>query len=601
MLGTSFKTNPIPLNMLLNDVHAGRIQLPDFQRSWVWDDDRIRSLLASISVGFPIGAVMTLETGGEASFLTRPIEGASSDPDSAPDTLLLDGQQRLTSLYQALMTDDPVRTKDPRGKIIERHYYIDMEKSLSDEVERDEWIVSVPADRVVRKLRDITLDLSTVQREYELGIFPLNQVFSPLQWQNEFYQYWEFDPTHTKQYIEFHTTVISRFQQYQLPVITLGRGTSKEAVCLVFEKVNTGGVTLDVFELLTASLAADGFQLRADWEAREERLETAYPVLGDLQSTEFLQVVSLLATLSSGAVGCRRRDILRTSIDDYKHFAPLAEAGFEAAAKFLNGEMILQSRDVPYRSQIVPLAAILADLGVLAQSITAMSKLRRWFWNGVLGETYGGSTETIFARDLPEVRGWIAGGDQEPSTITNANFQASRLRTLRSRNSAAYKGIHALLMKSGCFDFLSGTSVQAATFFDEQIDIHHIFPQKWCKDSGIAPSDFNSIINKTALSARTNRRLGGRAPSVYLKSIREEAGSTERAASVIGSHCISERLLSSDDFWGFSRDRGLQLLALVQDAMGKDVTLDDPDFASPDAEVEEFDDGPIDWAAEAAS
>ena len=57
---TTFKTNPYALEDLLRECHIGELQLPDFQRSWVWDEERIKSLIASVSRGFPIGALMTL-------------------------------------------------------------------------------------------------------------------------------------------------------------------------------------------------------------------------------------------------------------------------------------------------------------------------------------------------------------------------------------------------------------------------------------------------------------------------------------------------------------------------------------------------------------
>ena len=79
-----FTTNPIHLSVLLNDTHTGKIQLPDFQRGWVWDDDRIKDLLLSICRSFPVGAVMTLSADGEISFRRRMIEGA---PTSRKETL----------------------------------------------------------------------------------------------------------------------------------------------------------------------------------------------------------------------------------------------------------------------------------------------------------------------------------------------------------------------------------------------------------------------------------------------------------------------------------------------------------------------------------
>ena len=94
-----FKTNPISLKTLLEDAGSGKTQLPDFQRGWVWDDDRIRGLLASISCGFPVGAIMTLQAGGEIRLKSRLIEGAEGTPEDAVGELLLDGQQGLTSLY----------------------------------------------------------------------------------------------------------------------------------------------------------------------------------------------------------------------------------------------------------------------------------------------------------------------------------------------------------------------------------------------------------------------------------------------------------------------------------------------------------------------
>src|SRR5258708_28071248 len=104
MAGATFQTNPFDLNKLLDDCHHGIIQLPDFQRSWVWDEDRIKSLIASISRAFPVGALMSLETSGPVNFKPRPVESAPNDAThTPPHSLLLDGQQRMTSLYHTTL------------------------------------------------------------------------------------------------------------------------------------------------------------------------------------------------------------------------------------------------------------------------------------------------------------------------------------------------------------------------------------------------------------------------------------------------------------------------------------------------------------------
>src|ERR1700682_5510550 len=97
---TTFDSTKTELGKLLDEVVEGKIQLPDFQRGWVWDDEHIRSLLVSIARSFPIGAVMLLETGGEAKFQVRPVEGVCLAKPREPERLILDGQQRLTSLTQ---------------------------------------------------------------------------------------------------------------------------------------------------------------------------------------------------------------------------------------------------------------------------------------------------------------------------------------------------------------------------------------------------------------------------------------------------------------------------------------------------------------------
>ena len=117
---TTFDSTKASLNDLLREIKEGKIQLPAFQRGWVWDDDHIRDLLVSIARSFPIGAVMLLEAGGDVRFETRPVEGLEDKlpQGQEPEKLILDGQQRLTTLTQALYLDEPVHTRTAKGKKI---------------------------------------------------------------------------------------------------------------------------------------------------------------------------------------------------------------------------------------------------------------------------------------------------------------------------------------------------------------------------------------------------------------------------------------------------------------------------------------------------
>ena len=616
MIGASFDSTKTPLQELLARADSGKLQLPDFQRGWVWDDDRIRSLLASVSASFPIGAVMLLETGGEhIRFKPRPLAGTHERLRTVPpETLILDGQQRLTSLYQALMSQTVVETKDAKNKPIRRWYYIDMKKAVEAEADREDALLSVPEDKRTRSFGgEITLDVTTPEREYAGELFPVNRIFGSAEWRQAYNKHWNYAPEKIQLYDAFERGVIKRFEQYQIPLIELKKETPKEAVCLVFERVNTGGVALTVFELLTASFAADNFQLRDDWNAREKRLKEQHPVLRNLQSDDFLQAISLLVTqtrrrgaLDAGTttdkapgISCKRKDILKLEVDDWKTWADRVEAGFVRAARFLYGQKIFKARDVPYRTQLVPLAAIFVDLGKDGETEGARQKIARYYWCGVLGELYGGAIESRFARDLPEVVAMVRGEAAEPITIQESSFQANRLLTLRTRNSSAYKGLYALLMRDGGRDFRTGEPIEAQTFFDDKIDIHHIFPEKWCKTAGIEPGTYNSVINKTAISARTNRQIGGKAPSKYLPAIEKAAAVVSgRMDEILGSHCIAPELLRTDRFWEFYGTRAEMLLQRIESATGKTVTRE-PELFRAGVVAEAYDEGPEEeWDAE---
>ncbi len=584
--GTTFDSTKMQLSDILKDIQSKKIQLPDFQRGWVWDDNHVKSLLASVCVSFPIGAVMLLATGNpDVRFLTRPIKGVEKDPNIEPEWLILDGQQRLTALYQSLFSGQPVITTDTRNNTIERFYYLHIPTALDPNADQEDSIISLPADKKIKNFRgEVIEDYSTTELECAADLFPLRIVFNFekfMVWQSV---YNANGGERMQNWLEFGKNIVPRISGYNIPLIKLFKETPKEAVCQVFEKVNTGGVTLTVFELLTATFAADNFNLREDWNERVKILKQ-YKVLKTLQSDDFLQAISLLASrkrrleaVKTGldpkkapAITCKRKDLLKMELSEYKEWADAVTQGFLKAVKFIHLQRIFEARDLPYRTQLIPLASILTVLGEKADNDGVRSKIAQWYWCGVFGEIYGGTTETRFGKDVPEVINWIEGGD-EPDTITDANFSPNRLHSLRTRNSAAYKGLYALLIKDGGLDFRTGEEITHQLYFDESIDIHHIFPQKYCKENGIDAKQCDCVINKTGISSKTNRIIGGNAPSIYLDRLKKRAGiADDRMKQILNSHVIDSDSLISDDFEEFYKNREKSLLLRIEKAMGKPV------------------------------
>lgn len=430
-------------------------------------------------------------------------------------------------------------------------------------------------------------------------MFPCDQIFNSNVWQIELSKYLTMNTDKQSDmfvFMEFLTKIIHPFTTYQLPVIELKKESTKEAVCLVFEKVNTGGVQLSVFELITASYAAEGYNLRDDWlgskdrnvESRKARIGTQLLLKGT-EATEILQAVTILHTfdlrnadIDAGKTGkqlrpvsAKRTDMLKLPLSAWQQYADSVEQGFRQAAQFLRKEYFYARSELPYSTQVVPLAAVMTKLGNRWLEPRIYEKLARWYWSGVLGELYGGAVETRIANDFEELLQWFEDDSKLPRTVSDAFFQPERLHSLRSRNSAAYKAINILILREGAKDWFWNATIQELDAQQElALDIHHIFPRKWCDERNLNRDIYDSILNKTSISYKANRKIGGDAPSVYLPKIQNEKQvglADEEMDKLLASHSLSPELLRADDFDGFIADRRNQLIGLITKAMGKEV------------------------------
>ena len=579
------QTNDRPISELMISINKGAIQLPDFQRGWVWEDGRIKALIASITNNYPVGAAMFLEYGNDnIRFKYRVIEGVTAT-DVIPTELILDGQQRLTSIYSSLYSRNAVHTRTDKGKKIFRYYYIDIKKACDPNCDRVDAIFSVPETRIITSNfgRNIELDLSDRTKEFENKMFPLNLILDfpeEQNWQNEYYAFYNYNQEIIKEFTEFNKKIIMQTLQYKIPVISLGKDTPKEAVCQVFENVNTGGVSLTVFELVTAIFAMDDFELRKDWEERKAKYFDG-DLLSCITATDFLTACTLLSTYKKGGtVSCKKKDVLNLSLKDYNNFADALSEGFVEAEKILQEERVFSNKDLPYSTQLIPLAALctLLSNGNRIKVTNIKNKIRQWYWCGVFGELYGGANETRYVNDVVGVMNWIENNGNVPKTIQESYFNPTRLLTLQSRQWAAYKGIMALILKNHCKDFISGREMDFTVYKSENIDIHHIFPRSYCEKNNLSKEKWNSVVNKTPISYSTNREIGGVAPSEYLKKI-EEKGQVDYNSlnDYLQTHLIDVSAARSNDFEKHIVLRAKLLLDAIEKATGKIISGKDSD------------------------
>lgn len=574
---------------LLRDVDRGVLRLPEFQRNWTWDDDRIANIIASLTQGYPMGALMQLECGGDFNLKYRTFEGV----DNAcldPRYLVLDGQQRLTSLYCSLYAKKPVKTKSVRGQAIERYYYLDMRKCLDEDCDRTDAVLSVPRTRLVTEDigRKVILDLSTREHEIAKLMFPVNLLFDASglsDWFEQFAMTHGFKSVEYEIWKRFKEDIVETVKAYVLPVITLLKETPREAVCKVFENVNTGGVSLTVFELVTASFATYDFDLRGNWDndVRPKILggydgSFVTDLMEGIDATAFLTSMALFSSFKkkmagSGSTRCKKKDVLALDFDDYQSNLEDLIDGFEMARDFLVGERIFRMRDLPYTTQVIPLAATCAYIGRRSFSTVATKNvLRKWLWCGIFGEMYGGANETRYANDIEDLVDEIEGRPSQLRTVNSAHFQATRLLGLQTRNSAAYKGVMALVFRENALDFIDGEQMTNVKAINTPPDIHHIFPRAYCEKTGLDRVRWNSIVNKTPLIGRTNRLIGGVAPSAYLPKIKNEGQIDDAELRLrIESHLIDFDALAADDFDTYFIDRAKKLLDAIEKAMCKKV------------------------------
>lgn len=513
---------------------------------------------------------------------SRVIEGVK-ETCGPPEYLILDGQQRLTSIFRAAHSTYPVETTTDKGQKIYRYYYLDINKCLDDTIDRLDAIVSIPEDRKIKTNfnRDIVLNISTREHEYNLGMFPINIIFDSNareDWADGYKEFYKNTAECKAIYKKFRTEVLDTITGYKLPVITLDRKTPREAICKIFENVNTGGIPLTVFELVTATFAAQSFDLREDWEKCKETIHGTGEMLNTdvmcgVDETDFLTAITLYTSFkSSASTSCKRKDVLALSYEDYKKNKPAILEGFKLARKFLLRQFVFRQRDLPYTTQLIPLSAICAAIGESTFEKPRTSEiLTQWYWCGVLGEMYGGANETRYANDIDDVVEAIRDGT-EIRTINAAFFSSTRLLTMQTRLSAAYKGVMALIYKEGGKDFLRGTGMDVVKSMDETPDIHHIFPESWCKKQNFPKEKWNSIVNKTPLLPATNRSIGGNAPSIYSKRIMESSGIDEKEFSIrIQSNLIDYYSFMQDDFNTYFTARAKRLLNIIENAMHKKV------------------------------
>ena len=581
-----FTTPSYSLKDLFSRAGRGELQLPDFQREYLWDVDRVRTLVTSVLRGYPVGSFLALDTRNtEQRFKPRPLEGVEVH-GVAPGLLLLDGQQRLTSLYQAFKKDGEVRTVDYLGRPIRRRFMVDVRAAASADPMPVEALFAVDEQGQVRSHfgPGVDGDLNSREAYINNGVIPVSMLLWPegndllvdMAANTE-------DEQLRGAVKRFVNQVMRGLSAYDVPVIRVDRETTQSGVGQIFAFANSAGVQMDVFELLTAVFASEdpSFVLAESWLGTEGKLRE-HPVLDSVGRVEFLRALSLLLSSRRGQARGHRGDILDITLEQYRNHAGEMLDGFLAAAAFLEERRVVSADQVPYPAQLIPLAVILArlaeDPGALERE-GAADRLNRWFWCGVFGELYGSHAPTIrIGLDVTEVTPWVRGDTGEPPrTVSDAQFFESRLRTA-GPDSGVYRGLYSLLMARGARDWRTAEPFTAETVGQLQPRFRQVFPPEYLAVTGALDNDpelADSVLNRTPMGRRTDVVIEGNEPKRYLSRLQSKSLlEDDEFDAMLEGHEMDPELVLASNWEGFVADRRERFVGMIEYAMDRAAERD---------------------------
>ncbi len=561
-------TNPRALKELLTEIHSRSSVLPDFQRDFVWDPGATQELIVSIARNYPAGSLLRVRD-LHKSFAAREFEGAPKLDGHRHTFLVLDGQQRLTSLYQAFFG------------VGEHRYFLDLKKLLDDDDDFEDAIFHERAKS--RRAKNLA--------EFEVQAKELILPLSVLEGGAGKFGSWSRKVARThvdkdeRLDLEDKLDVIEErwirtIDDYHFPVVTLSDSTPADALCTIFETLNRTGVKLTVFELLTARFWPQDIRLRALWDqARKD-----HPVLAEFDVDPYY-VLQGIALVAHKVPSCRRGEVLNLTPSDITTWWAKVVAGLAAGLAILRDDCnVMLPKWLPYEPMLLPLAAVLArtvDLKT-AQAGANREKLKRWFWCAVFGQAYESGANSQAEKDTAELLAWFNGGEA-PETVSSIRFDPKTLREITPRQRSVYRGLICLMLGAagGTRDFHTRAVISGKLMTEQGIDDHHIFPAAYLERNLGTPARVrDSVVNRTLIDRTTNQMISDRAPSAYLTDIRKTDGFPFE--EVLQSHLLppeSDSALLLDDFERFLAGRQARLWEAIKAATGltEAADLEDPD------------------------
>ena len=533
------KANPERISTIIEDAYKAKIALPDFQRPFIWPREDIEELLTSILQGYFIGTFLLLDTQADKPlFPALPIQGLHEiNPGANPNDhttirLVLDGQQRITSLFYALY-----QPNIPLKKARHPHkFYLRLDMALKGDIDESVAGISVKDTRGTSEITKLVQD----DKAIPFTLFRDSSKF--YEWLYKKQKVWLQDE---QKDIE---ALYMRFTNFMVPVIELKQDSSKANVVNIFERINRTGVSLSLFDLAVARLYMKGIRLRKLWKDYED--DKGKEVVKVAKPEFFIKLIAIFQGKEP------RKGNLLDVIDSFEPDAfndvwtRATDAMVVAYQRIKEEYKAFKDDLIPYSTIIVPLAHLLAEAKKIGAREEAYRRIDRWYWSSVLTQRYDSAVDTKAYQDAKGVLQWIQ-GNAMPEWIGHVASSNIDLRVDES-GSAVYKGLMCLVVRRGAKDFLTGQPPNLNIVQDD-----HIFPKSiYSKDFNV-----NMFLNKTLIWKETNgpREKFNKKPSIFLQEcLTGHDNDEDRLIATFETHLISRQayeFLKKDDFKGFIAER----------------------------------------------
>jgi hypothetical protein len=517
-------TDSSALKTLIEDAYNGKIVVPDFQRSFVWDPEQVRELLVSVVGGYYIGSLLTLRIQKSNSpFAIKLIEGVENiNPKAKPGALLevlLDGQQRISSLFYAFYQPE-IGLRNQKNAY---YFFLNVEKAIKGIEYFDESVIGVSSNHrnMLAKLR---ADNSIIEFKYlKDAIFVFNKFGKHKK---------------AKEIIN----LIDKISNYKISIIGLPDQTPVERIVETFERINRTGKPLTIFELLTARLYQKKIKLR---ELLDETYKK-YPELNrnEIEPETILRVMALYRSKDIGKKTVLNIKPIKFEEDWDKATHALYLAYKKITSKKTGYGVLGLKKWMPYNSMIVPLAGLILHLKDEKKDTKSNNaKIDTWYWCSVFNERYEQSSNTIASQDYKEMLEYFRRNTCIPKAILEFNAKEIDY-SVESTGSGIYRGIMNMLTIAGAFDFYKGLELSSDP---NSVQDDHIFPNSIFNE--------NSILNKTLILS--NQKKSKKRPSVYFNSLIDSHKENE-LIKILKTHLISKNALTfllNDDLKNFMNER----------------------------------------------